>query len=75
MCTYVEGIWVYSNSMTLKSWLGVTEGHSKRHHSIVELFDVKYYGDFEVWVKGHSRSLELVGYHSNVWVRFPIHIL
>ena len=31
---YVEGIYVYSNSVTLKSRLGVTEGHWKRHHSI-----------------------------------------
>ena len=26
---------------------------------IVELFDVEYYRDLEMWVRGHSRSLKL----------------
>ena len=54
---YVEG--VYSNSMTLKCRLGVTEGRWKRHYSIdrtrllllVELYDVEKYFDLEIWVK------------------------
>ena len=53
--------------MTLKSRLGVTEGHWKQHHSIdhtrlttVELFDDEYYGDLEMWGRGHSRSLIMV---------------
>jgi len=24
-------------------------------HELVELFDVKFYRDFEIWVKGHSK--------------------
>jgi len=26
---------------------------------VVELFDVKYYRDLEMWVTGHSRSLKM----------------
>ena len=52
--------------------LWVTEGHWKRHHSIdhirlmllVELFDVEFYGDLEMCVRGHSRSLKLVPFES-----------
>jgi len=31
---------------------------------VVELFDVQYYGDLEMWVRGHSRSLKLVPFES-----------
>ena len=27
---------------------------------VVELFDVEYYCDLEIWLRGHSRSLNLV---------------
>ena len=27
---------------------------------LVELFDVEYYSDLEMWVRGHSRSLKVV---------------
>jgi len=27
---------------------------------MVEVFDVEYYSDFEMWVRDHSRSLKLV---------------
>ena len=59
--------------MTLKSRLSVTQGHWKRNHWIdytrlslvlVELFDVKYYRDLEMWVRGHSRSLKVVTFES-----------
>jgi len=59
--------------VTLKSGLGVTQGHSKRNHwtdhtrhdlLLVELFDVKYYRDLEMWVEGHSRSLKVVPFES-----------
>ena len=53
--------------MTLKSRLGVTEGHWKRHHSIDHIrlilsrvINVEYYGDLEMWVRDHSRSLKMV---------------
>ena len=65
---YAEGI--YSNSVTLKwrSCRGHHDGRCKRHHLIdhtqlivlVELFDVKYYRDLEIWVRGHWRSFQLV---------------
>jgi len=29
---------------------------------LVELFDVEYYRDLEMWVRGHSRSLKVVPY-------------
>jgi len=67
---YVEGI--YDNPMTLKSRLRVTRGHcGKRNHwvdhtllTIVELFDVEYYRDLEMWVRGHSSSLKIVPFES-----------
>jgi len=31
---------------------------------LVELFDVKYYSNFEMWVRGHSRSLKVVPFES-----------
>ena len=31
---------------------------------LVELFDVKYYRDLEVWVTGHSRLLKVVPFES-----------
>ena len=48
---YVVGI--YSNSVTLKSTLGVTEGRWKHHHSKIMydlLCDIEYYHDLEIWV-------------------------
>jgi len=29
-------------------------------YTVCELFDVEYYRDLEIWVRGHSRSLKLV---------------
>ena len=31
---------------------------------LVELFDVKYYRDLEMWARGHSRSLKVVPFES-----------
>jgi len=31
---------------------------------VVELFDVEYYCDLEMWVRGHSRSLKVVPFES-----------
>jgi len=31
---------------------------------VVELFDVEYYRDLEMWVRGHSRSLKVVPFES-----------
>ena len=31
---------------------------------LVELFDLKYYRDLEMWVRGHSRSLKEVPFES-----------
>jgi len=31
---------------------------------LVELFDVEYYCDLEMWVRGHSRSLEVIPFES-----------
>ena len=64
--------------MTLKSRLGVADGHWKRHHTIdhnttYELFDVEYYDDLEMWlevIQGHCNW-----YHSKALVRFPIRLL
>ena len=57
---FVEGI-----SVTLKSRLRVTQGHWKRNHwvdhtrlTISRVFDVEYYRDHEMWVRG-ERSLTM----------------
>jgi len=34
------------------------------HNVLDELLDVEYYRDFEMWVRGHSRSLKLVPFES-----------
>jgi len=34
------------------------------HDLLVELFDVEYYLDLEMWVRGHSRSLKVVPFES-----------
>jgi len=31
---------------------------------LIELFDVKYYRDLEMWVRDHSRSLKVVPFES-----------
>ena len=31
---------------------------------LVELFDVEYYRDLEMWARGHSRSLKMVPFKS-----------
>jgi len=31
---------------------------------LIELFDVEYYRDLEMWVRGHSRSLKVVSFES-----------
>jgi len=31
---------------------------------IVELFDVEYYRNLDIWVTGHSKSLEMVPFES-----------
>jgi len=31
---------------------------------VVELFDVEYYCDLEMWVRGHSMSLKVVPFES-----------
>jgi len=59
---YAEGIYrLKYYTVTLKYRIRVTQGHRKRNHWIdhtrlivvVELFDVEYYCDLEMWVKGH----------------------
>jgi len=71
---YVEGIYrLKYYTVTLKSRSRVTQGHWKvQNHWIdhihdlllVELFDVEYYREFEMWVRGHSRSLKVVPFES-----------
>jgi len=59
-------------TVTLKSRLRVTQGHWKTEpldritHDlvVVELSDVEYYCDLEIWLRGHSRSLKLVPFKS-----------
>jgi len=57
--------------VTLKSRLRVTQftgngtiGQIIHDLLLVELFDVDYYRDLQVWVRGHSRSLKVVPFES-----------
>ena len=68
---YVEGIYRPNNAVTRQSTLRVTQDHSKRNHWIdhkrlvvVELSDIEYYRDLEMWVRGHSRSLKMILFES-----------
>jgi len=82
LCTqYVEGIHRPKYyTLTLKSRLRVTQGHWKRNHwtiihylLLMEFFDVKYYRDLEMWVRGHWRSLKVLPFESlgTVSIRLP----
>ena len=74
---------VYSASkynVTLKTGIGVVQGHWKWRRSIdhirlsigppavsrtiFKLFDVEWYRDLEIWVRGHSRSFKPVPFKS-----------
>jgi len=69
---YVDGMYRPKYyTVTLKSRLRITQGHWKRNHwqiihdsLLVELFDDEYYRDREIWVRGHSRSLNVVQFES-----------
>ena len=59
---YAEGIYIHKYyTVTLKSRLSVTQGHWKQNHWIdhsrlsivVKLFDVEYYCDLEMSVRGY----------------------
>ena len=66
MCTqYVWGIHRPKYyTVTLKSRLRSLKVTANRTigQIIHELFDVEYYRDLEMWVRGHSRSLKVVPY-------------
>ena len=58
--------------MTLKSRLRVTQvletellDHTRLQNILVQLFDVEYYRDLEMWVRSHPRSLKLVPFESS----------
>jgi len=40
---------------------------------LVELFDVEYYHELEMWVRDHSGRWKW--YHLKAWVPFPIRLL
>jgi len=67
-------------TVTLKSRLRVTQGQWKRTTGqiihdllLIELFDVKYYRNLEMWVRGYSKSLKVVPFESfgTVPIRLP----
>jgi len=39
-------------------------GHIINDSLLVELFDIEYYRDLELWVKCHSRSFKMVPFES-----------
>ena len=42
----------------------------RSYTTLVELFNVEYYRDLEMWVRGHSRSLKMVPFESLVTVSY-----
>ena len=71
---YVEGIdrpkyytvTLKSSLRSLKITENRTIGQTIHDLLLVELFDVKYYCDLEMWVRDHSRSLKVVPFESLV---------
>jgi len=49
---------------SLKVTVNGTIGQIIHDLLLLELFDVKYYRDLEMWVRGHSRSLKVVTFES-----------
>ena len=79
---YVEGIYRPNYPVTLKSRLRITQGHCKRNHwtdhtqlsrLVFKLFDVEYYRDLEMWVRGHSKSLKVIPFES-LGIQFAIRL-
>jgi len=75
---YVEGI--YDNHVTLKSRLNVSRSLKVTGngtigyiiHDLVELFDVEYYRDLEMWDRGLTRSLKIVPFESFCTVSYSL---
>jgi len=53
-----------SRLRSLKVTRNGTIGQIIHNLLLVELFDVKYYHDLEMWVRDHSRSLKVVPFES-----------
>ena len=77
---YVEGthrpkyytVTLKSRFRSLKVTRNGTIGQIIHDLLLVELFDVKYYRDLEIWVRGHSRSLKVVPFESFGMVSYSL---
>jgi len=70
---YTVTAWLWNlGQVSLKVTGNGTIGQIIHDLLLVELLDVKYYRDLEMWVRGHSRYLKMV--HLKAWVQFPIRL-
>ena len=54
-----HGVWCRINGLATRCWKNIA-----LFCTVFQLFDMEYYRDLEIWVRGHSRSFKLAPFES-----------